>query len=258
MRSIQKKSSEKMTKQASRYNFRKYRQTNWEAYFDTSYDKMQAKKRPSVPYGLKVHNYKRIIGQKFTKDNLMYLLEWDNYQLAESSWEPRSILPKDMETIYMYPDVSHEALTLVARQFESAVQRSLARSIKYRSVSTSSFTMTFPLDLFRYVFGSSDSGRVYSIANINGFSRLPMSSGWWYYIDKAYNRSQLTFPVCIEPKLYMRKVFKDINGKFEWRKQPVEKVKVTPSCNLDRYSKTAETTKPIEQADVKPLSTSPV
>lgn len=240
MRAKQKKSSQKITKQVSRYNFREYRQTNWEGYFDNTYDQMMAKSRPTVPYGLKVHNFKRIIGRKLSKTQTMYmyLMEWENYELAESTWEPQSILPKNIETLFSYPEVSYEELALVARQFESAVQRSLARSIKYKSGDIPPFRVPFPLDIFRYVFGGYGYNR--TVNNINGLSKLPMSTGWWYYIDRAYNRSQLQFPVTIEAKLTMRKVFKDIKGKFEWRQLPEEKVIVRLGCKLDKYSKEAE------------------
>ncbi|XP_060074429.1 uncharacterized protein LOC132554144 [Ylistrum balloti] len=245
MRSRQKKSSEKMARNISRYNFRKYRQTNWEVYFDTSYDKMQARQRPTVPYGLKTHNFRRIITSKIIKNKMMYLMEWENFELSEATWEPQSILPKHIDSLYYRPEVSYEALVVVARQFESAIQRCLARRIKETSTDcTQSFCVNFPLDMFRYVFGSSDPGRQYNISNIDSFSKLPMCSGWWYYIDKQYTRSQLSFPVCVEPRLTMRKVFKNINGKFEWRKQPVEKVRVTLSfLKLESFTKSDVTPK---------------
>ncbi|XP_021350325.1 uncharacterized protein LOC110448423 isoform X2 [Mizuhopecten yessoensis] len=243
-----KRSSEKMANKTPRYNLREGRHINWEIYFDTSYEKMMAKVRPTIPYGLKVHNFRRIIARKQIKERTMYLLEWENYELSEATWEPESILPKHISTTFSYPEVSEEALTLVARQFESAVQRCLARRIKYKSATPPSFCVDFPFDMFRYVFGTSDLGRQYNITYTNGFSKLPMSSGWTYYIDRHNNRCQLAFPVCIEPRLTMRKVFKNINGKFEWRRQPEEKVRVTLGFQpVDKYSKTAETTTAVDQ-----------
>ena len=77
-------------------------------------------------------------------------MKWEGYHPQESTWEPASHISDELLDSYMCPSVCKTRLGSAALTFENTIQQCL--SSKASSVSTG-----FPLDIYRYVFGTDHS-----------------------------------------------------------------------------------------------------
>lgn len=154
---------------------------------------------------------------------LSYLVKWEGYHVQESTWEPEKHLPVEVLRAFLSPPVSTDRLAYAARNIENAFQQRL-------SSKSSCVTVSFDLDVFRYVFGSETS---VVIESENDMDKLPLCCNWSYKLNKNGKGLRVSFPLRVSPKLFTRRVFVRKDEKLEKLSMPIEKVCIT--CAIEPY-----------------------
>ena len=124
---------------------------------------------------------------------------------------------------FLSPPVSVDRLNSAARNIQAAFQQRLSSKCSDVSVS-------FDLDIFRYVFGSE---RSVVIESNSDFNKLPLCLNWSYKLNKHGKGLKVSFPLSVTPKLFSRRVYIRKDGKFEKLSVPVEKLCIT--CAIEPY-----------------------
>ena len=145
-------------------------------------------------------------------------MKWEGYHPQESTWEPASHISDELLDSYMCPSVCKTRLGSAALTFENTIQQCL--SSKASSVSTG-----FPLDIYRYVFGTDHSMVIKAASKIK---KLPLSRNWTYKINQTGHGVRVLFPIRLTPRCFMKPfyVMSDVGAVVTKTSLPVEKLTI--------------------------------
>lgn len=140
-------------------------------------------------------------------------MKWDGYHISESTWEPAIHLPDTILQTFECPNISSDRLQYASFNLEKAVQQ--------RLYSTGNrIVLDFDTDVYRFCFGVESTQILYKA----DFSKLPMSTAWYYKLKKNGRGSKLSFPVRIRSHVHMRKSYRNENGKIKEYCTPIERL----------------------------------
>jgi hypothetical protein len=150
----------------------------------------------------------------------MYFVKWRGYHISESSTEPMSHLTPEIIRTYDLPEITYERLQYGAQNPERIVQQLL-------SSNGNPSVVDFDADLFRFCF------RVQSIHILQkeDFSRLQLSNSWHYKLKRNGRGIQLSFPVRLHSKIYIRKSYMNVNGNIKELSTPLERLIITSATD---------------------------
>ncbi|CAG2216148.1 unnamed protein product [Mytilus edulis] len=94
----------------------------------------------------------------------IFLVKWKGYQLADCTWEPITHIPKPDLELFLKPEVCAGKLSAYANILQEAVQNRL-------SSTNSKISISFPTDVYRYVFGADANN---SLLCLEDFSKLSL------------------------------------------------------------------------------------
>ena len=153
-----------------------------------------------------------------------YLVQWSGYSLTECSWEPENNLPRYLVDNFYQPPVDESRVKVFSRHFEDAIQRRLCSR-------NNKVVIQFDCDVYRYMFGDNESGIFFQ----EHFSKLFLTDSWCKFLRPSGTGKQITFPIRLQSKLRLRKVFiKNDEGKLEARHYPCEKLIIL--AGVESYS----------------------
>ncbi|XP_053402425.1 uncharacterized protein LOC123545118 [Mercenaria mercenaria] len=162
------------------------------------------------------YTVERIICRKKSPDGERFLVKWEGYHPQESTWEPASHISDELVGSYMCPSVCRTRLEAAALTFESTIQQCL--STKANTVSA-----LFPLDIYRYVFGTDKSVVITSATEIE---KLPLRKNWTYKINSSGCGVMVLFPFRLTPRCFMRPVYVRSDTTISRMTMPVEKLTI--------------------------------
>ncbi|CAC5421898.1 unnamed protein product [Mytilus coruscus] len=156
----------------------------------------------------------RLILKKISKnEGHRYLVKWDGYHISESTWEPAIHLPDTILQTFECPNISSDRLQYASFNLEKAVQQ--------RLYSTGNrIVLDFDTDVYRFCFGVESTQILYKA----DFSKLPMSTAWYYKLKKNGRGTKLSFQVRIRSHVHMRKSYRNENGKIKEYYTPIERL----------------------------------
>ncbi|CAC5402564.1 unnamed protein product [Mytilus coruscus] len=110
---------------------------------------------------------------------------------------------------------------------EKAVQNRLSSTI-------SRITISFPTDVFRYIFGADVNN---TLLCLEDFSELPLSSNWYFKLNCHGQGAKLNFPVRVKSVVREKTIFTLSDNKVVKKKVPSEKLQITSDTVFENEGK---------------------
>ncbi|CAG2184844.1 unnamed protein product [Mytilus edulis] len=177
------------------------------------------KKRKVLPA---LYDVERIISVKNgSKEGPLYLVKWQGYCFDECTWEPIQHLPKEVIEEFNKPTVTEESIDFYSKLLEEGIRKRL-------NSRNGVFSVTFPSELYRFVFGT--TGEI--LAMKDDFGKLNLREHW----DQIFRNNGvgigLKFPVRISHAIRNKDDFVPVNGVLKKQRNLVERLRITSSTGV--------------------------
>ncbi|CAC5411398.1 unnamed protein product [Mytilus coruscus] len=151
----------------------------------------------------------------------LYLVKWQGYGFDECTWEPLQHLPEEVIEEFNNPTVTEESIDFHSKMLEEVIRKRLKSRNKV-------FLVTFPSELYRFVFGTTSE----KLAEKEDFGRLNLREHW----DTTFRNNgvgiRLKFPVRLSHVIRNKDDFVLVNGVLKKQKNLVERLRITSSTGV--------------------------